>query len=204
MRYLQRCFSLTTVFECVSLMDRGYRWDLARHVKICVPRQTCLFWFPKKTRYYFSVVYPSYFLLLFFLKWIPVWHCSALCSTIFRKKRVCMGYVSPSSGWGKQLTQNRDEHLSVTGYWGGNRAAIVATPQRENGFSHICLLYTHWMQPPITHLANRKESQTGFDLWPKTAPIPDYAVINDPPASQGVFAPQKEEEQDQLEIIRVT
>ncbi|KAI9530644.1 hypothetical protein NQZ68_000134 [Dissostichus eleginoides] len=40
MRYLQRCFSLTTVFECVSLMDRGYRWDLAHHVKICVPRQT--------------------------------------------------------------------------------------------------------------------------------------------------------------------
>lgn len=25
---------------------------------------------------------------------------------------------------------------------------------------------------PITHLANRKESQTGFDLWLKTAPIP--------------------------------
>lgn len=31
-----------------------------------------------------------------------------------------------------------------------------------------------------------------------------YAVINDPPASQGVFGPYKEEEQDQLEMIIVT
>lgn len=72
-----------------------------------------------------------------------------------------LGYVSPTTVWGKQLTENGDEHLSVIGPGGGNRAAIVATPQKEDCFpkSAFC---THI--GCITHLANRKESQTGLDV----------------------------------------
>lgn len=37
-------------------------------------------------------------------------------------------YVSHTSVWGKQLTENRDEHLSLTGPRGGKGAAIMARP----------------------------------------------------------------------------
>lgn len=75
-----------------------------------------------------------------------------------------MAYVSISVR-AKWLTEITDEHLSLMGTMNGaNRAAIVATPQKEDCFpkSAFCT-HTHWMHFPIAHLANRKESQTGLD-----------------------------------------
>lgn len=43
-------------------------------------------------------------------------------------------YVSHTSVWAKQLTENRDEHLSLTRPRGGKGAVIIARPQKKDCF----------------------------------------------------------------------
>lgn len=92
--------------------------------------------------------------------------------------------------------ENTDEHSSVTGPQGGMRAPLVTHKEDcfpASGFcTHIGCTF------PITHLANRKESQTRLDLWPKTATIP---LCSD--KWPWVFGPQEEEEHILLEMIKV-
>lgn len=116
---------------------------------------------------------------------------------------ICLGYIRPCSPWGKNSLQKTK--MSI--YHSQDPEVATRLPLRQQPWerrlhSQVCLLYTHWMHFPITHLANRKESQTGLDAWPKTAPVP---LCSDKwPISKSGSLWTIEGELDQLEMIRVT
>lgn len=101
---------------------------------------------------------------------LPDVHVWAVCNSIWKRVyfSICRGYVSPISVWWETAYRKQRWTFISHRTRGGIRAAIVATPQKEDCFptSAFCV------HIPITHLANRKESQTHLDLWPKIAPIP--------------------------------
>lgn len=83
-----------------------------------------------------------------------------------------MGHVSSNSVW-----ENSFQKAEMCIYHFQDPEVATELPlwqlPRKNTASQVCFLYTNWMHVPITHLANRKESQTGlYVCWPKTAPIP--------------------------------
>lgn len=138
---------------------------------------------PVKVSFFSFIVFPppvsSYFIKVF-LSLSPV--CISSCvlweiqKTEWKHLQAFLAseWLMYPSVWGQnglQKTQMNIYHSQEQGR-GQQGCHCGNTPERRK-LSQVCLLYTHWMHFPITHLANRKESQTGLDAcWPKTAPIP--------------------------------
>lgn len=87
---------------------------------------------------------------------------------------ICKSYFPPASVCGKTAYRKQRwafiSHRRRTPRW--HEGCHCGNSPKRRLLSHVCRLYTHWMPFRITHLANRKESQTGLDPWPKTAPFP--------------------------------